>query len=881
MNSVSVVFLLIVSGQAADQSTWWSLKPIKTNPVPQAIHPIDFFIREKLHSKGLEIGPEAARIALIRRVSLDLTGLPPTPMEINEFVKDPSPKAYEALVDRLLASPRYGERMTRHWLDVARYAETHGHDQDRLRPNAWRYRDWLINAFNRDLPYGDFARAQIAADGFPNLTGADIPALGFLAAGPWDESSLRDIREDSIDREQGRYLDRDDMVSAVGNTFLGMTIQCARCHDHKFDPISQEEYYSLQAVFSGVDKANRAFDEDPSITKKREQLKNRAALLEKKDQKTWDFLNTSENLTLARDLESRSKKQENLWRFLHPKKIETNATSTLTLLQDDSVLASGNRPETEELRLEFAFAGSLGSIRLEVLTHESLPQQGPGRQDNGNLHLSEIEAWLISPKGELTRIPLQTPRADWDQEGWTAAHTIDGNPATAWGIFPKVGVAHQVAYSLPKEINVETGSTLRVVLKQLHGRGHLIGRARLSYSEIPNQALPKDANLDLFRILSKESKLRTSDESRELSRLLLLEQNQKEIAELPEPKLVFAAASKFEPDGSHRPATSPRTIRVLKRGDIRKPGEIAIPGTVHCLKETPYLFEKPKGADDDELWRRVALANWITHPNNSLFWRVMANRIWVYHFGTGIVDTPNDFGKMGGLPSHPELLDWLALNLRDQGGSLKNLHRFIVTSQVYRQAWRDDPKARSIDSSNRFLWRWNRPRLDAEQFRDSLLFASGRLDERRGGPSDQPFEMKPGIHVTPVVDHTKFDWSKGKHRRSVYSLVFRTMPDPFIECLDGADPTASIPRRGESHSPLQALTIWNGDFTLSQATSIAESLDKDFKNPIDRIKKGSQDLWGRSPDPAEFQLLEETAKQKGTVAMVRLLIAANAFAFID
>ncbi len=891
MNLLTTALLFLTVGQNADADTWWSLRALKPTAVAKGEHPIDFFVREKLKTKGLQIGPEASRISLIRRVSLDLTGLPPTPEEMQAFVQDERPGAYERLVDRLLASPRYGERMARLWLDVARYAESHGHDQDRLRPHAWRFRDWTIEAFNRDMPYADFARAQIAADGYPSFRGEDIPALGFLAAGPWDESSLRDIREDTIDREQGRYLDRDDMVSAAGNAFLGLTVQCARCHDHKFDPISQEEYYSLQAVFSGVDKANRAFDPDKTVTVKRERIKSQITLLEAKNPKTWEFLALAENQNLADSLEAHAKTPKIQWTHLRPLKVQSDGESHLTVLPDNSVLASGKRPEREEITIEAPVHGAIGSVRLEVLAHDSQPHKGPGRQDNGNLHLSEIEVWRLSAQGPPERLPLTNPRADWDQEGWTAAHAIDGNEATAWGIYPKVGVSHQAAFSLVRPLLGEPGTQIRIVLKQLHGRGHLIGRPRLSVSSDSHQPLTAQANQELARILSKDRSARSLEEQKELARSLLLEETRREMATLPEPQLVYAAASQFDPDGSHKPAATPRMVRLLKRGDIRKPGEVAKPGALQCLDQVPDTFANLAQGANEEVGRRTAFANWTTHPNNPLFWRVIVNRVWASHFGTGIVDTPNDFGKMGGMPSHPELLDWLAIDFRDHGGSLKSLHKLIVTSAAYKQSWRDDPQARAIDSANRLLWRWKRPRIDAEQFRDSLLYVSGRLDERRGGPSDQLFAMKPGIHVTPIVEHAKFDWTKGKQRRSVYSLVFRTIPDPFIECLDGADPTASVPKRGESHSPLQALTIWNGDFVLSQVAAMDAGLEqagakrspheKQANRTQAKVQWVCEKLWCRQPTPKESDLLARTVETQGTKAMIRLAIAANAFAFID
>ncbi|HJZ56989.1 MAG TPA: DUF1549 and DUF1553 domain-containing protein [Gemmataceae bacterium] len=632
--------------------TWWSFKPIAKPAAPATDprwgrNPIDAFVLAKLHDRGLSPAPEADRRTLIRRLTFDLIGLPPTLEEIDAFLKDTSPDAYEKLVDRLLASPHYGERWARHWMDVVHFAETHGHDQDRIRPNAWRYRDYLIRSFNDDTPYSRFVQEQLAADVlFPERPDL-IPALGFLAAGPWDESSLRDIRDDSIDRQVGYYLDRDDVVTTVMNTFQGLTVQCARCHDHKFDPIAQVDYYRLQAVFAGVGRGEVNFDPDPATAAKRRRL-----------------------------------------------------TAALAAI-----------PPTPD------------------------------------------------PWGDLTA---------------------------------RAGVASQV----------------------------------------------------------------------------------------PAPLAVYAAAPNFNPDNSHKPIATPRTVHVLKRGDIHKPGEVAEPGALACLPGLPDVFELP--ANHPEGARRAALAKWLTEAKNPLTWRVMVNRVWQYHFGRGIVGTPSDFGKMGQLPTHPELLDWLAAEFRDNGQSLKKLHRLIVTSSTYRQASRHDPKFAELDADNHLLWRMNRTRLDAEQLRDAILLVSNRLDRTPGGPSDRQFDLKPGIHVTPIVDYAKFDWDRPQgHRRSVYRFVFRTLPDPLVDCLDGADASQLTAKRNESVTAPQALALLNNEFVLVHSKAFAAWLEKQTTDREKQVVMACERVWGRPPTAEERKAFVAFADKHGLANLCRVLFNSNEFLFVD
>ncbi len=879
--SVAVLLLLSTVAFGAEPKTWWAFEPLVRPKVPERTNPVDYFVRAKMSDKGLSLAPEADRRILIRRVTFDLTGFPPTPEEVEAFANDKTPDGYEKLVDRLLALPAYGERFARLWMDTVHFAETHGHDQDRVRPNAWRYRDYLIGAFNADTPYGRFVKEQIAADVLFRDESKLIPALGFLAAGPWDESSLRDIREDSIDREAGRYLDRDDIVTTVFNTFAGLTVQCARCHDHKFDPISQEEYFRLQAVFAGVGRGDVPFELDADASRKRNELQTRLAAIAKNDPALK--LATPELKKSIAAWEARNAGAGIAWTVPEFTKIATGG-STLTRQNDDSIRSEGARPEKDTYTLVARVKGKkLTAVRLELLTDESLPHRGPGRQDNGNLHLSEFTI-TITGSGKPKPVKLRSATADFDQAGWTAAHAIDGKPTTAWGIYPQVSKPHEAVFEFAEPLN-DAETELTFALEQLHGGGHLIGRFRLSLTDAAPPVRLTAVPPAIRAILATPAANRAERQTRELSLHVLKEQTTAELAVIPAPSMVYAAAPNFTPDGSHKPTTMPREVRLLKRGDIRKPGDKVEPGTLSLLPKLPGELNLPKDHTEDD--RRAALAKWLTDANNPLTWRVMANRVWQWHFGTGLAGTPNDFGKMGMKPTHPELLDFLASELANPnrklgGGSLKHLHRLIVTSATYKQASTSRAKGVKADEDNKLLWRQNRTRLDAEQVRDAILMVSARLDSTAGGPSDRQFDLKPGIHVTPMVDYGKFDWDRKEgHRRSVYRFVFRTLPDPLVECLDGADASALTPKRSESVTAPQALALLNNEFVLVHAKAMASRLEKHSAERAKQIEFGCRLVWGRPPTAEEAKLFAGYADKHGLANLCRVLFNTNEFLFAD
>jgi len=901
VTTLLVVFLVSASDAAEPNAEPWSWKPIAKPSVPTppaefqswVRSPVDAFVLQKLIANNLKPSPEADRRTLIRRVSIDLTGLPPTPEEVAAFVNDASANAYEKLADRLLASPRYGERWARHWLDVAHYADSHGQDQDRPRPNAWPYRDYVIRSFNADKPYARFVREQVAGDVLAPEDPDAIIATGFLAAGPWDESGVRDIREDSIDRQIARYLDRDDIVSSTLSAFAGMTVGCARCHDHKFDPISQDDYYALQATFAGIDKAERAYDADPAIAKKRSFSTAELARVRALKGKAEASLLTPESKAEIATFEKEWQAAATRWSILEPDSIRSKQGSTLKALPDHSVLSTGTRPErdTYVVTLTTEKIGFTG-LRLEVLNDDSLPHRGPGRQDNGNLHLSEVRV-AVQPKGKsgsLTPVKWKAAKADFDQAGWGIPRAIDGDLATAWGIYPEVGKPHRASFEFDKPVGFDGGTVITVELDQLHGGGHLIGRFRLALTASTTFGeSDRPLAAELAEVFAIPVDKRTPTQNAELARWLLERKLEKDLASLPPQAKVYCGTNKFAVDGSFKPSPMPRPVHVLKRGDIHKPGKLATPGAVEAL---PGLNARFKLTDpNDEGQRRVALANWLTDPAQPLTWRVIVNRVWHYHFGKGIVDTPNDFGIMGGPPTHPELLDWLALEFRDSGGSLKKLHRLLVTSSTYRQAVRHDAAAVAKDSDNRLLWRMNRGRLDAESIRDAVLLVSGRLDETQFGPPVKHFIMKPGVHVTPIADYDNFDVDTADaRRRSIYRYVFRTRPDPLLEALDCPDASQSTPARATSVGPTQALALWNNKFTLRHAEHLAvlvesrlrlRGAEREAASGNAQVREVSNRILCRMPTEMELKDWTAFVEKHGLANFCRVLFNSTEFLFID
>jgi mono/diheme cytochrome c family protein len=858
---------------AASNRPHWAYQPLQ---VPAGAKSIDAFILDKLHEKGLSKSPPAEKRVWLRRVTFDLIGLPPTPEEMNAFLSDVSPGAFATVVDRLLASPHYGERWARHWIDVVHFAESHGHDQDRPRPNAWPYRDYLIQSFNADKPYARFVQEQVAGDVlYPNDPPATV-ALGMLAAGPWDESSLRDIVAGTTDNLIGQVLDRDDMLTTVMTTFVSSTVNCARCHNHKFDPISTQDYYALQAVFAGVDRAERAYDPDLSVMRRRRELLARKRELDKGLPES--ALLAAETQLKVAAWEERAKTDYAAWDVVTPKQFASSKGTTAKPQPDGSLLCDGKPPEIDTYWITTVARNGATGVRLEVLPDASLPKNGPGRQDNGNLHLSEFLV-LVWPGGGLPPVPWPIKRAvaDFNQEGWTIQHAIDGHARTAWGIYPEVGKPHGAVFEFAKPL--PAGRAVTFALFQLHGGHHLIGRPRLSLTAAANPVKARPLPPAAAAALAIPAEKRTPAQRAELARFVLKLEVDDAIDALPPPALVYAAASDFKPEGSFKPTGKPKPVSVLRRGDINSPIEPAKPGTLACIPALPSRFDISN--PDDEGARRAGLARWLSSPDNVLTWRSIVNRVWHYHFGKGLVDTPNDFGRMGSTPSHPELLDWLAIDFRDHGESIKRLHKQIVLSETYRQSSQQNPAAATIDGDNRLLWKMNSTRLEAEELHDAVLAVSGKLDRTMGGPSVKQFIQSPGVHVTPVCDYASFNVDDaGNFRRSVYRFLMRTVPDPFMDVMDHPDGSQQAPVRSASMTALQALAMLNNKFMVRQSEHLAARLAREAPTPEAQVQRLYQLALGRDAKPNEVALLAEHGRKYGMANVCRVVLNSNEFIFV-
>lgn len=816
-----------VSGQDT-ASAWWAMKPLTRTAAS-----IDACLPNP--------SPEADRRTLIRRLTFDLHGLPPTPEDVDTFVDDTSPDAYARLVDRLLASPRYGERFARLWLDVAHYGESNGFGMDRPRLNAWPYRDYVIAAINADRPYARFVQEQLAADALFPEEPPLVAALGFVAAGPFNQSALAEQTDGTDCKRIALNLDRDDMVSSVAATFLSVTLHCARCHEHKFDPISQRDYYRMQSVFAGVARGEREFDTDPVLRQTRQHW-----LAVRKQLETGgsvDRLDPADQERLKTQLTSltqRVQDSEKGWIQVQPEIATTSPATIATPLPDGSVRFEGEAMDKDSYTLTIATSAvpSVAAVCVEVIADDTLPHRGPGRQPlNGNLHLSEVTITAGTPG---TPVKIKQATADFDQAGWEAKKTIDGKPATAWGIHPQEGQSHAIVFTLDKPV---TGGPLVVKLDQVHGQQHVIGRLRVSLSG-DTGAKPGDPEL-AAQVRSGKAGLKVVDDL---------------LATLPPIQKVYAIGSQVPGHRKYSPPKEPYPIHILRRGEINNEAVQVKPGALECVGALQPEFDLTNPREEGA--RRAALARWITDASNPLTWRSIANRVWQWHFGTGLVATPNDFGKMGALPSHPELLDWLACELRDTG-SLKHLHQLIVTSRTYRQT-----------GALR--------RLDAEQLRDSILAITGRLDTTMGGPSAMQFNYSdPNKEVSPRIDYELFDPdSPSSLRRGVYRFLFRNITDPLLEAFDVADPSLSVARRNATITPLQALSLYHNPFILRQSEHLAARLEREAGSIESQLDRAFLLLYSRRPASEETLALSAYVQKHGLASACRVLINSNEFLFV-
>ena len=875
-------------------------------PDTEATTPIDRFLVDEMNIQGITPLPHATREALIRRLNYDMLGTPPTPDEVDRFLNDDSYDAWERLVDQTLASPQYGERWARHWLDIAHYADTHGFERDQRRDHAWPYRDWVIDAFNSDLPFDTFLQHQIAGDVLQSPTDESTIASSFLAVGPWDFVGQIETPSPIIKR-LARADDLDDIVTQVMTSVCGLTIHCARCHDHKLDPIRQSEYYSLTAIFSGVKRGDRVVSESQlqSIESKRQKIKTQ------KDAIDQELLQLTHGLSLA-DIVGGG-----------------NGFGT-------GKLGAGFDPNTGQVRLPSEKAGFLDGVVANRLNPTNSPWIDSVFVPNGSLPTGSADAsdtqvsneLKISTTGIVTTCIPPTDSKVWDairngpvnsQFSTSLSDTECSPPSHSMlALHANAGITFRLKHDeLSKAFVNEqqpsdppnpqsfvftakvgyfgqtptAGADVHVlvdgnvVFKRL-SLGRNDGLQDIQCELGPNNSfltlIATDAgngishdqvcfiDASVAPLHAEKSDGKSSQDKKD--RIEALRKNSDSLANdlksLPEPKRVYGVK-----------AETPTQTRRMHRGnpeDLREPVK---PSSVSCvgpiLSDIETLDEQSTDAQ-----RRIALAHWLTSAENPLPARVMVNRLWQHHFGKGLVATPSDFGLGGATPSHPELLDWLAQQLQTSGWSIKRIHRMILLSDAYqRSSSGSNELAATTDNQNRLLWRQNPRRLDAESLRDAMLCVSGSLNRTMYGPGYRDFDYQE--EYAPVYKHRVFE-NSDVFRRSIYRFVVRTTPHPFLTTLDCPNPATLTPVRNTTTTAIQSLATLNNAFVLQQSEQLENRIKREFgENPEAQARHAIRLAFGRQATDEEIASGAGLIQEAGLFQLCRILLNTNEFVYVD
>ncbi|MBL8851254.1 MAG: DUF1553 domain-containing protein, partial [Planctomycetaceae bacterium] len=839
-------------------------------------NPVDRFVAAKLAAAGLDPSTDADRRTLIRRVTRDITGLPPSPKDVQTFVDDHDPLAYELLVDRLLASPHYGERWARHWLDVVRYGETDGFERNARRMNSWHYRDWLIEAINADLPYDEFCRLQLAGDTFAGARPADVIATGYLVAG---------VHNTVLGNDQMRAVARqdelEDLIGNVAQTWLGLTANCARCHDHKFDPIAQVDYYRLQATLSGVQHGEReiVIDElQPAVAEQVQRIdalrSERRALLAS----AWSAL-------LAEKLQGLPAPAEPLspiaaWDFTaglsdQIGEADFNIVDKVELGPDGAHVHDGGYLKSAPLGRTLKTKTLEAWVRLD-----RLDQQGGGvfgvQSKSGDRFDAIVYAerephrWMAGSESFVRTQPFGG--ADETEAASQFVHVAyvyaDDRTITAY----RNGESHGTAYRPPGRATFEPDAVLLVGCRHEPNVGNrplfgTVQRARLYDVALTPEQVRMSAltggtiasEEELLARLNVEARRRADDLAAEIAPL---EERLKQLQALA--KYPAYAVSPKEPGET----------RLLRRGDLTLPGDVMLPGAIASMAPPSAVFTDDAALP--EARRRQQLAEWITGTARPLFARVIVNRLWHYHFGVGLVETPSDFGFNGGRPSHPELLDWLAAELTRHNFRIKDIHRLIVTSATYRQASLPRADALALDAESRLLWRKRPQRLEGEVVRDSLLAAAGMMNDEFGGVSFSDYKIIDDMNGT-VYYEPDDPLGAEFHRRSVYRFLPRGANQGMLDVFDCPDPAASAPRRNSTTTPLQALSLWNGSFALRMAEQIAANAAEQSTASSEQVAGVYRTVLQREPTAEELMAADELVSAHGLRSLSRALINSNEF----
>jgi hypothetical protein len=823
----------IEQGAAYDQH--WSFRPIVRPELPATADAaasfegglrtaIDAFVLRKLAEAGLAPSPEADRATLIRRVHLDLLGLPPNPAQVAEFLADNSPNAYERMVDRALASPHFGEKWGRHWLDQARYADTNGYTIDSAR-SMWPYRDWVIAAVNRDLPFDRFTIEQLAGDLLPDASQEQLVATGF------HRNTLVN-QEGGTDREQFRNEAVVDRVNTTGAVWMGLTVGCAQCHPHKYDPLTQREYYQLFAFFNSGQDANST---SPTVTVAGDAQNARLAEFDRQIARAKAALAAFDRQRDSqRPASERSDGKPITWQVADLDSFESAGGATFEELSDGSLVVGGKNANSDVYTITFASpTPRITALRLETLTHPSLPQGGPGRAGNGNFVLNDVSASVGEATADWVHATADHSQKDYDVRG-----VIDDDPASGWAIggTSRANV-NRTATLITQPLATADKATVTVRLTfGPKPAGYNIGRLRLSVTDAPH------AKFDL-----------PDPERERLAAALKKLQDQRS-----------AFAKSIPSTMVMRDLPQPRETHVLIRGDFLRPGDPVKPDAPAFLPEMPQAEHSADASGDSHPIRtRLDLARWLVRGDHPLTARVTVNRIWMRLFGRGLVETENDFGLQGTPPTHPELLDWLSAEFMERGWSRKQLIRLIVCSATYRQSSAMRPDVERIDPLNKLLARQSRVRVNAEIVRDLALAASGLLHRKIGGPSVYP-PQPDGVYA---FTQRRASWptSKGadRYRRGMYTFFMRSAPHPMLTTFDSPAFNKTCTRRARSNTPLQSLTMANDEALFEAAQALGRRILAAGDNDRERIDFACRVCFARSPSEREAErLLKFVARQR-------------------
>jgi mono/diheme cytochrome c family protein len=830
-----------------DARHFWSFEPLAKATPPTVADggwcktPVDRFIFAKLQAAGLTPSRPASKQVLIRRAYFDLLGLPPPAEEVGAFLKDDSRDAFGKLVDKLLASPHHGERWARHWLDLARFAESHGFEHDYDRPSAYHYRDFVIEALNRDLPYNTFVKWQIAGDEYEPENPLALKATGFLAAGVHSTQ----ITKNEV--EKHRYDELDDKLSTLTTAFLGLTVGCARCHDHKYDPIPQRDYYRLLSTFTTTVRSEIDLNLDPGG------YRQAKASFDKEHAPYEAAVRKFEAEELAKRLaawEARDNAGTFAWEVLEPQEVKSKEGATLTLQPDGSVLATGKNAKFDTYTFKASTSlPQIKAVRLEALTHPTMVKGGPGRAGNGNFALSDFRVEVLRPSATPTRVKLSNATATFEQKGLPIRAAIDGDAKSAWAIDPQFGKDHAAVFELAEP---EKGTQFLFTLKFENNDGHNLGRIRLSVGESANADLtapgiPARVRAALTVPAAKRAPEQTAAVLKWYRTIdpewrALNDKREAHLAKAPKPSTVkcLVATEGLPAVRLHTQGDDffPQTF-FLRRGDPDNKEGVAPQGFLQVLMPTadaaPFWQTAPP-AGWRTSYRRRALAEWLTDPKDGagqLLARVIVNRLWQHHMGRGIVATPSDFGTRGERPDHPELLDYLANELIKNGWRLRPIHKLIMTSAVYQQDSHVDVAKSKVDRDNKLWWRFLPRRLEAEVIRDSLLAVSGLLDEKQLGPG--------------TLDEKS-------RRRSIYFTVKRSKLMPMMVIFDAPEALGGMAERPTTTIAPQALHLLNSPQVREYARAFAQRIAPSAQTAMDEaVRRAYRQALAREPSASELR----------------------------